>query len=90
MVQENLQDRVLILKSKFHFWDSWDSLNTDSMLGDIIELMLIFIGVIMLLWVNRRMPLFLEAISWCIQKMSVTIPAVLDTLQRFGGEINIY
>ena len=38
----------LTLKSKFHFWDSRGNLNIDS-IGDIIELMLIFISVIMLL-----------------------------------------
>ena len=35
------------------------NLNMGSVVGDIIELMLIFIGVIILLWVYKRISLFL-------------------------------
>lgn len=62
MVPKNLQDRMLSLKSKLHFFcGSWGDLNVESMLDDIIESGEICRGMTMLLWrmLYRRMSLFL-------------------------------
>lgn len=49
-----------------HSWDIWEILNMGWMLYDILELLLIFLGILLMVWDHEKMSLYLKHEYWSI------------------------